>query len=289
MSAMAQPAEPTQRGREFAFDAADHRAVADLAYREVGILLPDSKMQLVYGRLAPRVRACGLGSVAEYLQRIENDPVERNRMIDALTTNHTFFFREGHHFEDFNTLAWPDLKARLEGRGRVRLWSAACSSGEEPYSWLMAMFGSDRTKTGKLLAQDFRMLATDISASALAGAREGIYCAQTVEPVPAPLAKTWLKKKPGDQFQVDSMLRDAITFNSLNLLGDWPIRTMFDAIFCRNVMIYFDGPTKAKLQARLADRLALGGLLCIGHSERLDPSVAPRFEIVGRTSYRKVA
>lgn len=286
MSALA---EPAQRSREFAFDAADHRAVADLAYREVGILLPDTKAQLVYGRLAPRVRACGLASVSDYIRLIETDQAERNRMIDALTTNHTFFFREAHHFEDFNTLAWPDLKARLEAGGRVRLWSAACSSGEEPYTWLMAMFGSDRARAAKLLAQDFRMLATDISASVLAGAREGIYSAQTVEPVPAPLAKAWLKKTVGDRSQVDPMLRDAITFNSLNLLGDWPIRTMFDAIFCRNVMIYFDGPTKARLQARLADRLASGGLLCIGHSERLDPSVAPRFEIVGRTSYRKVA
>ena len=286
MSALA---EPAQRGREFAFDAADHRAVADLAYREVGILLPDTKAQLVYGRLAPRVRACGLARVSDYIRLIETDQAERNRMIDALTTNHTFFFREAHHFEDFNTLVWPDLKARLEAGGRVRLWSAACSSGEEPYTWLMAMFGSDRARAGKLLAQDFRMLATDISASVLAGAREGIYSAQTLEPVPAPLAKAWLKKTTGDRSQVDPMLRDAITFNSLNLLGDWPIRTMFDAIFCRNVMIYFDGPTKARLQARLADRLAIGGLLCIGHSERLDPSVTPRFEIVGRTSYRKVA
>ena len=151
----------------------------------------------------------------------------------------------------------------------------------------MAMFGSDRAGAARLLARDFRMLATDVSASVLGGARAGIYPAATAEPVPAPMAKTWLKKV-GDQVQVDPLLRDAITYNALNLLGEWPIRTRFDAIFCRNVMIYFDGPTKAKLQTRLADRLEPGGLLCIGHSERLDAAIADRFEIVGRTSFRKL-
>ena len=114
------------------------------------------------------------------------------------------------------------------------------------------------------------------------------YPAATVEPVPAPLAKVWLKQH-GTGFQVDPMLREALTINALNLLGEWPIRTKFDAIFCRNVMIYFDGPTKARLQTRLAERLETGGLLCIGHSERLDSSVAGQFESVGRTSFRKIA
>ncbi|MCP9222818.1 protein-glutamate O-methyltransferase CheR [Erythrobacter sp. LQ02-29] len=276
------------REREFGFGEADHRAIAELAYREVGILLPASKAQMVYGRLAPRVRACGLSSVADYIGLIDSDAPERGRAIDALTTNHTFFFRENHHFDDFNRLVWPDLKARLASGGRVRLWSAACSSGEEPYSWLMSMLGSDRSGGKRLLSGDFRMLSTDVSPSVLATAKAGIYPANVVETVPGPLAKTWLNKS-GDGFEVDPALRAAVVFNVLNLLGDWPIRTTFDAIFCRNVMIYFDGPTKARLQARLADALKVGGLLCIGHSERLDGEVARRFEIVGRTSWRKVA
>lgn len=285
MSALASLAP---RQREFAFSPDDHATVADIAYREVGILLPETKAQLVYGRLAPRVRACGLDSVADYIRLIDTDSAERGRMIDALTTNHTFFFRENHHFEDFNRLLWPELKSRLEVGGRVRLWSAACSTGEEPYTWLMAMFGSDRSGAAKLLAKDFRFLATDVCGTALAAVREGAYPAATVEPVPAPLAKVWLKQH-GTGFQVDPMLREALTINALNLLGEWPIRTKFDAIFCRNVMIYFDGPTKARLQTRLADRLETGGLLCIGHSERLDSSVAGQFESVGRTSFRKIA
>ena len=108
-----------------------------------------------------------------------------------------------------------------------------------------------------------------------------------MEPVPAPLAKTWLKKKPGDQFQVDSMLRDAITFNSLNLLGDWPIRTMFDAIFCRNVMIYFGDPAKEELEERFVNQLAPGGHLYIGHSERLIGPAAGRMKSCGHTIYAK--
>jgi chemotaxis protein methyltransferase CheR len=276
------------RGREFAFVAADHQAIAAMVYAEVGILLPDGKAQLVYGRLAPRVRACGLASVGDYVALIGEDDEERGRAIDALTTNHTSFFRESHHFDDFNTRLWPALSARLAGGGRVRLWSAACSSGEEPYTWLMAALGPDKAAAQRLLKGDLRLLATDVSPSVLAAARTGRYAKQTLRTVPAALRATWVRGS-GDPQEVDPLLRDAIAFRPLNLLGDWPIKTRFDAIFCRNVMIYFDEPTKAKLQARLAERLEVGGMLYIGHSERLAGDVARRFECVGRTAYLKVS
>ncbi|MDJ0276099.1 protein-glutamate O-methyltransferase CheR [Sphingomonas sp. 2R-10] len=276
------------RAREFDFRAADHRAIAALVYDEVGILLPDGKAQLVYGRIAPRVRACGLGSFADYVTLIGRDTVERARAIDALTTNHTSFFRENHHFEDFVDRIWPALVDRVAGGGRVRLWSAACSSGEEPYSWLMAMFGADRSTAQRLLKGDLKMLATDVSPSVLATARAGQYSKETMRTIPASLRAAWTRGE-GDDLVVDPVLRDAIAFRPLNLLGDWPIKGRFDTIFCRNVMIYFDEPTKERLLARLADRLEVGGMLYIGHSERLIGAVQGKFRSIGRTAYQKVA
>lgn len=285
------PLSPTRdaaRAREFAFAPADHRAIATMVYDEVGILLPDGKAQLVYGRLAPRVRACGLTSVGAYVSLIGRDADERGRAIDALTTNHTSFFRESHHFDDFVSRLWPALSARLASGGRVRLWSAACSSGEEPYSWLMAALGTDRGAARRLLASNLRMLATDVSPSVLETAYAAQYPKETLRTVPAALRAAWALGK-GDQLTVSSELRDAIAFRPLNLLGEWPIKGRFDAIFCRNVMIYFDEPTKARLQARLADRLEVGGMLYIGHSERLIGGVEKQFQCVGRTAYLKVA
>ncbi|MEH3105287.1 MAG: protein-glutamate O-methyltransferase CheR [Sphingomonas phyllosphaerae] len=270
--------------REFDFAPADHQRIARIVYDTLGILLPDGKSQLVYGRVAPRVRACGLTSVSAYLKVIENDEEERNRMLDALTTNHTSFFREAHHFDDFVERLWPTLSQRLANGGRVRLWSAACSSGEEPYTWLMAALGHDRSAAQRLLKGDLRMLATDVSPSVLETARAGRYSADTLRTVPPKLRATWVD----DRLTVDPALREAISFRPLNLLGAWPMKGRFDAICCRNVMIYFDEPTKAKLQSRLADHLETGGMLYIGHSERLAPEIASRFECVGRTAYLKV-
>jgi chemotaxis protein methyltransferase CheR len=270
--------------REFDFAPTDHQRIARIVYDTLGILLPEGKSQLVYGRVAPRVRACGLTSVSAYLKVIEDDEEERNRMLDALTTNHTSFFREAHHFDDFVERMWPTLAQRLVGGGRVRLWSAACSSGEEPYTWLMAALGHDRSAAQRLLKGDLRMLATDVSPSVLETARAGRYSADTLRTVPPKLRATWVS----DRLTVDPVLREAISFRPLNLLGPWPMKGRFDAICCRNVMIYFDEPTKAKLQSRLADHLETGGMLYIGHSERLAPEIASRFECVGRTAYLKV-
>jgi chemotaxis protein methyltransferase CheR len=278
----------SSREREFGFCDADHRAIAAMVYDEIGILLPDGKAQLVYGRLAPRVRACGLTSVGDYVALIGNDSEERSRAFDALTTNHTSFFRENHHFEDFVARMWPTLSDRLAKGGRVRLWSAACSSGEEPYSWLMAALGADKVAAQRVLRGDIRLLATDVSPSVLATAMAGTYSKQTLATVPSSLRTAWVRGRD-DALTVDPVLRDAVSFRPLNLLGEWPMRGQFDTIFCRNVMIYFDEPTKERLQSRLADRLVVGGMLYIGHSERLIGAVTRKFESVGRTAYLKVA
>ncbi len=276
------------RQTEFRFDPADHAAISTFVYDEAGILMPPGKMQLVYGRLAPRVRATGLKTFADYITLIDRDEGERTRAIDALTTNHTSFFREAHHFDHFLEHAWPALDQRLTARGKVRIWSAACSSGEEPYSLLMAMFGKERGNGQRLSRTDLRILGTDLSTEILAAARAGRYSPDTVSGIPMSLRQTWVQRD-GDMAQVHPLLRERCAFLKLNLLEQWPINGLFDAILCRNVMIYFDEPTKERLQTRLADRLVPGGFLYIGHSERLSASVAPRFTCVGRTTFQKVA
>ena len=276
------------RSQEFHFDAADHQAISSFAYEEAGILLPPGKMQLVYGRLAPRVRARGLSRFADYIALIELDAAERTQALDALTTNHTSFFREAHHFEHFLEHAWPALEARLAAGGKVRLWSAACSSGEEPYSLLMAIFGADRRNGERLARTDLRVLATDLSTEILSAAKAGRYAMDTASGVAQPLRSTWMTRTDNGA-EVHPLVRERVAFRKLNLLEDWPIKGSFDAIFCRNVMIYFDDLTKERLQARLGACLAPGGFLYIGHSERLAASLSPHFACVGRTTFQKVS
>jgi len=278
-------AAPARRMR-FAFDAADHAAIASLVHEQIGIVLSPAKTQLVYGRLAPRVRAAGLDRFADYVRLIHNDDAERRRAVDALTTNHTAFFRERHHYDHFLADAWPALAGRLATGGRVRLWSAACSSGEEPVSLAMAILGADRAAGIRLARRDLRILATDISDKALNLARTGRYPAAAIQDVPPALRTAWLRRQ-SDTAAVHPEALATIAYRPLNLLERWPIRRPFDAIFCRNVMIYFDEPTKQQLQSRLADQLVDGGLLYIGHSEHLSTGVAERFVSVGRTAFRK--
>ncbi len=278
----------SDREPEFPFSPDDHLAISRLAYREAGIVLPPGKAQLVYGRLVRRVRACGLSGFAPYVALLDTDAAERAQAIDALTTNHTSFYREAHHFEHFVADAWPTLAQRLANGGRVRLWSSACSSGEEPYTLATALLGEQRQAAAQLARSDFKILATDLSVSILAAARAGRYSSETARTVPAGLRSLWLQPAK-EGVEVKREVRDLVAFRQLNLLRDWPMRQSFDAIFCRNVMIYFDEPTKARLQSRLADRLALNGFLYIGHSERLAADVAPRFKCLGRTIFQKVA
>lgn len=278
---------PEGRPTEFAFTEADRNAIAEIVYAEAGIVMSQSKGQLIYARVAPRVRHCGLDTVADYVALIQSHPEERMLAIDALTTNHTSFFREAHHFEHFLADVWPGLETRLAQGGRVRIWSAACSSGEEPYSLLMAMLGKDRAAAQRTARADLKLLATDLSTNALAAASAARYPSDAVRGVPADV-RHWMVRK-GNVVEIDPLLRRAIAFRRLNLLQAWPMKRQFDAIFCRNVMIYFDEPTKARLQKRLADQLVPGGMLYIGHSERLSDSVADAFTCIGRTAYRKLA
>jgi chemotaxis protein methyltransferase CheR len=150
------------------------------------------------------------------------------------------------------------------------------------------MLGADRQACKQLASRDFKLLATDLSVDIIAAARAGRYSRETVKTVPEELRSAWMQIY-GDKFEMRPEVRDLVAFRQLNLLKDWPMRQPFEAIFCRNVMIYFDEPTKARLQSRLADCLVPGGFLYIGHSERLAPEVAPRFRCIGRTIFQKVA
>lgn len=268
------------------FTRADFAAIAALAHSHAGIVLAESKATLVHSRLGARVRARGLGAFADYITLISADRDERAVAIEALTTNHTKFFREAHHFDHFARAVRPALVERLARGGRVRLWSAGSSSGEEAYSLLMTLLGDDRTAARTVLSGDVVMLASDLSRPVLDVGRRGIYPATAAQEIPPALLARWARVTE-DGVRIADALRTLVRFRLLNLLHPWPMTGKFDAIFCRNTMIYFDGPTKERLVDRLADQLVPGGYLYIGHSERLPAAVAGRFRTLGQTVYQR--
>ncbi len=266
----------------------DFRAISAIAHREAGIVLPEGKAMLVYSRLAPLVRTSGCATFAAYVLRIREDHAERQKAICALTTNHTFFYREAHHFDHFRDTVRPQLLRRLEQGGKVRLWSAGCSSGEETWSLAMTLLGPDRNAGLALARKDLRILASDIATHALTRAVAARYSADDLKPVPEPLRAAWTVRN-GDTVEIAPELRALVRFRTLNLLGEWPMRTRFDVIFCRNVMIYFDNPTKETLVARFAGMLAGEGTLYIGHSERVTGPALDDLVPMGPTVYRRSA
>lgn len=219
---------------------------------------------------------------------MKTDASERDAAVYLLTTNHTRFFREDHHFDHLARDGWPPMAATLAGGGPVRIWSAACSSGEEPYSIAMTVLGPHRDAGLAIQRRDVQILATDLTPAVLATGRAGRYPVDVLAHVPVQLRAAWVKRI-GDQGEVATEIRAMVAFKQLNLLEEWPMRRQFDAIFCRNVMIYFDDATKARLQARLADQLAPGGYLYIGHSERLISAAERRLRLIGQTIYQKMS
>lgn len=268
---------------EFAFTEADFQKIAAMVYGEAGIVLTEGKANLVYSRLAKRLRLIGIRTFREYCELVESDggKDERQAMIAAMTTNVTRFFREPHHFEYLKAHVLPPLVERARKGGRVRLWSAACSSGEEPYSIAMTLL--DMLPEAPKL--DVRILATDIDTNMLAKGKHGVYGASGLSSIPAGLHKFLNKSRQSEEFQIGDAALSLVRFNELNLLGSWPMRGKFDAIFCRNVMIYFDEETQNRIWRKFADCLVSHGSLCIGHSERILLDSLP-FELVAQTTYR---
>ena len=270
------------------YSAADFAAISQIAYMQAGIVLPQGKAMLVYSRLAPLVREAACQTFANYVARLHRDPVEQARAVAALTTNHTFFYREPHHFEHFASVVRPGLIDRVARGGSARLWSAGCSSGEETWSLVMTLLGDQRGTGDKLAQGDIRVLASDIAPHALRRAMAAKYPERDLEAVPEALRRQWVSVS-GDQATIADVAQSLVRFRSLNLQGEWPMNRPFDVIFCRNVMIYFDGPTKERLLARFAQALVPGGHLYIGHSERVTGDVARLLRPVGPTIYQKGA
>jgi chemotaxis protein methyltransferase CheR len=280
----APPRSAGAEDREFAMSDDEFRRIADRVLRTAGIVLKDHKRQMVYTRLARRLRALGLSSFAAYLELLDSPAgaAELQDFTNAVTTNLTSFFREAHHFDHLrDAVVAPRL---AEGRRRLRIWSAGCSTGEEPYSIALALLGKGGPASRG--GADLRILATDLDTNVLAQAEAGLYRADRAEDVPAALRAGALIRRPPDRVEVAPGLRAAVAFRRLNLLEDWPFRGPFDAIFCRNVLIYFDAETKARLVRRFAEHLDAEGALYLGHSESL-LGEHPLLRSEGRTIYRR--
>jgi chemotaxis protein methyltransferase CheR len=260
----------------------DFGAIAAMVREHSGIVLTASKRDLVYSRLRRRLRALRLSSFAEYRALLAGAPgaEEQVRMINAITTNLTGFFREPHHFDYLAQRMIPGLPM---GWRRLRIWSAGCSSGEEPYSIAMTL----RRHLPDVDAKDVRILATDIDTDMVAHGSAGRYAMERAAAIPAELRQRFVRRVDSDTVEMDPALKALIAFKPLNLLGEWPMRGPFDAIFCRNVVIYFDKPTQRVLFDRFADMLTPDGLLFIGHSESLF-RVSERFQHLGRTVHRRI-
>ncbi len=270
---------------EFAFSGEDFRKIAAMLHADAGIYLPDAKATLVYSRLVKRLRVLGLASFGDYCALVADHAGadERQKMLAALTTNVTRFFREPHHFDHLRHKTLPPLLEAARRGGRVRIWSAGCSRGHEPYSIGMTIL----SLLPDAADLDIRILASDIDPNVVEEGRQGLYEAGEIAIVPpAERSRFFVRDRTRDKrFSVTDDLRALVSFRELNLIGHWPMRGRFDAIFCRNVVIYFDEPTQTKIWGRFVPLLTPGGLLCIGHSERLLGSALPLFASVGITTY----
>jgi chemotaxis protein methyltransferase CheR len=260
------------------------RQVKDLC----GINLHVGKKELVKARLGKRLRQLGLESFDDYLELVQSDATgaELTSMLDALCTNLTRFFREPAHFDYLTNHILPDCIHRNGHKpGRFRIWSAGCSSGEEAYSIAVTILEASMN----LPKWDVGILASDLSTGALMKARKAVYAEDNLDDVSRSIRTRHferVQREPETLFRIRKHVRDLIHFTRLNLMADWPMKGLFDAIFCRNVMIYFDANTKQQLIDRYWDMLAPGGTLLIGHSESL-AGTPHRFQYIQPTIYQK--
>jgi len=252
-----------------------------------GISMSTSKRQLIYRRLQTRLKATSIKSFRAYLEFLkQGDPTEREAFSNAVTTNLTSFFREKHHFDYLAKTIIPEIVAKKGNTSkRLRIWSAGCSTGEEPYSIAITL----KEKLRNLGQWDAKLLCTDLDSDVVNTGKLGIYSHDRVEKIPEIQLRRWFRKgqaQGDDCVKVSQELQDLITFKQLNLMHDWPMRGRFDVIFCRNVVIYFDKPTQRVLMDRFANILEDDGYLILGHSESLF-NVSDRFTLLGNTIYRK--
>lgn len=272
---------------DLAFTADDFQSLAEIVRAECGIMLSENKAPLVYARLAKRLRVLTLPSFRSYRAFIASEQGARERrfMIEAMTTNVTQFFREPHHFTNLAETVLPRLIQEARSGGRVRIWSAGCSSGEEPYS----IAATTLSLMPDVHRFDFKILATDINSQMLARGRAGVYASDPATVASLGEHERWFPRetidgRPGLRAHDD--LRRIVSFRTSNLIDQpWPMSGKFQAIFCRNVLIYFDADIRDRICTRLIDHLSPGGHLYLGHSERVPP-VTPHLGIVGPTTYQ---
>jgi chemotaxis protein methyltransferase CheR len=275
-------------GGEFPLTKEDFQQIAGIAQSDAGIDLCEAKASLVYSRLTKRLRLLRLESFQNYcaLLSSERGGEERQHMVAALTTNVTRFFREQHHFEHLKAHVVEPLVATARAGGAVRIWSAACSSGEEPYSIALSILSA----MPDAASLDVKVLATDIDPDVLRKGQAGIYGEAAMAPVPADKRQRWFTPQTGGEggkaWRAGAELRKLVTFRNLNLIGHWPMRGPFHAIFCRNALIYFKEETQLEVWSRFVPLLAPSGRLYIGHSERLFGDVATMFVNEAITTYR---
>jgi chemotaxis protein methyltransferase CheR len=269
---------PTQNEREFHLSDKEFTFIATLANRATGIQLPPQKRDMLYSRLVRRLRVLGMDNFAEYcvLLSSEQGAEELPHLINAVTTNLTHFFREAHHFDHLRDHVLRRL--HTQGKRKLRIWSAGCSSGMEAYSIAMTMHAT----IDNIRSWDARILATDIDTNMLDKGVAGEYPLEEYQSIP-PAYRTHVTTTT-QHMQMGEELKKLIAFKHLNLLGSFPMKGTFDAIFCRNVVIYFDKDTQKKLFARISRLLSPHGFLYIGHSENIT-NICPEFTLVGRTIY----
>jgi len=269
--------------REFPLDEKEFKQICLLATEYAGIQLLDrGKEDMVYGRLARRLRVLNLPSFRDYIALLnsEQGKGEFSHFINALTTNLTAFFRENHHFEHLASDVLPKLMKRNASSRKIRIWSAGCSSGEEPYS--IAMTVAETVPKD----WDVKILATDLDTNMVEHGEQAIYAEARLTGISQARLKRWFMKGRNGDARVKDVLREMIHFRPLNLLHDWPMQGPLDVIFCRNVIIYFDNETKEKLAQRYAKIMHEEGTLFIGHSETLF-KVSDAFSLIGKTIYAK--
>ncbi|MCB1643969.1 MAG: protein-glutamate O-methyltransferase CheR [Pseudomonadales bacterium] len=268
------------------FTQEDFETIRDLLQEASGINLNPAKQELVYSRLAKRVRELGLRDFSAYCRRLKSDTEELNRTLNAMTTNVTSFFREAHHFEFLKQTVLPAFSASIAAKSRpFTVWSAGCSTGEEPYSIAMVMraFFADKPDG------QFEITATDIDSDVLNTARAGIYRMRDVEALPPETLKRWFLKGSEGNFgkvRVVPEITRLVRFETHNLKTAELLQPQYDVIFCRNVMIYFDMELRRRIIEGFSRMLRPGGYLFVGHSESLF-GLSDAFEVVGRTIHRR--
>jgi chemotaxis protein methyltransferase CheR len=272
--------------REYEFTNDHFARIRTLVSRHTGISLSDAKRELAYSRLSRRLRHLGIDSFDEYCSLLEAGSADEvPQFVNAITTNLTSFFRETHHFQCLADKILPDLMERNAKTRKIRIWSAGCSTGEEPYSIAIVV----REYFRNIRDWDIKILATDIDSDVLETAKMGIYSEERLGNLSSERLRKWFQRGVGSnagKVRVSPELQQMISFRQLNLMEPWPMRGLFGIIFCRNVVIYFNKESQRSLFDRFANSLDWNGYLFVGHSESLF-DISSRFNPIGNTIYTK--